>query len=369
MFSLQRLFLNRPFYVPRLAVEKWEQAHRQHVIEYLRKIDALYDAAIADMVRLGMAYPYDVGAATPISFNSGNILDEDIAKTITALHDKMYATISAGVAAEWAFANAKTDSWVTQLFADPKRGYMLHNLEALKAFQNRKTYGHTLSRRVWDYAKQFQQHIELSISVGLSEGRSAQQISKDVRLWLNEPDKLFRRVRNRFGELVLSKAARLYHPGQGVYRSSYQNAMRLARTEINMSYRECDSVRWQQLDFIVGIEVKRSKTHAAWLAKDWIPRFRNRLVVPQEICDTMAGRYPKDFKFIGWHPNCRCYAVPILANEDNDSDFWDIPQNVVTQLPKGCQEWMKANKDRIAEAQERGKLPYWLKENAKMLDK
>lgn len=353
--------------MPRLAVEKWEQAHRQHIIQYLREIDAIYEAAIEEMVRLGMSYPYDVGAAIPLSFTSGNILDDDIAKTITALHEKLYSTISAGVAAEWAFANTKSDSWVQQLFKNPKRGYMLHNLKALEAFQKRKVYGHTLSSRVWNYAKQFQQHIELSISIGLTEGRSAQQISKDVRLWLNEPNKLFRRVRDQFGELVLSKAAKLYHPGQGVYRSSYQNAMRLARTEINMSYRECDSVRWQQLDFIVGIEVKRSKTHAAWLAKDWIPRFRNRLVVPQEICDTMAGRYPKDFKFIGWHPNCRCYAVPIIANEDNDKDFWETPANRVTQLPKSMGEWIKANDERIDNAKRGGKLPYWLKENEKIL--
>lgn len=155
-----------------------------------------------------------------------------------------------------------------------EKGWMLHNLGALEAFQRRTTYGHNLSERVWSIAKQFERHIELSLSIGISEGRSAADISRDVRVYLNEPDKLFRRVRNAFGNLTLSKVAQAYHPGQGVYRSSYQNAMRMARTEINSAYREADSIRWQQLDFIVGYEVKTSKSHVQWLAKFWYPRFK-----------------------------------------------------------------------------------------------
>lgn len=349
--------------MPRLAVERWEQEHRKHVADYLSQIDRLYESAIDDMVRVGMSYPFDVDARTPLSFTTGkNINDAEIARQMQAFKDKLYTIISTGVAAEWHLANSKTDSWVRQLFTDPQKGYMLHNMEALEAFQRRKVYGHTLSNRVWDYTKQFQQHVELSVSVGLSEGRSAGQISRDVRIFLREPDKLFRRVRNQFGELVLSKAASLYHPGQGVYRSSYMNAMRMARTEINMAYRECDNVRWQQLDFIVGVEVKTSKTHEAWLAKEWIPRYKKGFV-PTEICDAMAGRYPKTFKFIGWHPNCRCYVVPIIANEGTDKDFWEEPTNEVKRVPASFDKWLEDNKERIARASTKGKLPYWFTEN------
>lgn len=138
----------------------------------------------------------------------------------------------------------------------------------------------------------------ITLSIGISEGRSAADISRDVRVYLNEPDKLFRRVRNAFGNLTLSKVAQAYHPGQGVYRSSYQNAMRMARTEINSAYREADSIRWQQLDFIVGYEVKTSKSHVQWLAKFWYPRFKKGRA-PLEICDAMEGKYPKSFKSSG----------------------------------------------------------------------
>lgn len=244
---------------------------------------------------------------------------------------------------------------------------MLHNLDALEAFQQRMTYGHTLSERVWSIAKQFERHVELSLSVGISEGRSAANISRDARMYLNEPDKLFRRVRDAFGNLTLSKAAQAYHPGQGVYRSSYQNAMRMARTEINSAYREADSIRWQQLDFIVGYEVKTSKSHAAWLAKAWYPRFKKGRA-PLEICDAMEGKYPKSFKFIGWHPNCRCYAVPIIANEDTGKDWWEDAENEVADVPPRFKEWLIQNADRIEKANNRGTLPYWITENKQYTD-
>ena len=60
------------------------------------------------------------------------------------------------------------------------------------------------------------------------------RLSRDVRRYLRNPDKLFRRVRDKHGNLRLSKAAKAYHPGRGVYRSSYRNALRLTATENNM---------------------------------------------------------------------------------------------------------------------------------------
>ena len=139
--------------------------------------------------------------------------------------------------------------------------------------------------------------------------KSAQQLSKDVRQCLQQPDKLFRRVRDKNGNLQLSKAAKLYHPGRGVYRSSAQNAMRLARTEINMAYRQAEYLRWQQLDFVVGFRVCLSNNHT-------IKDSKGHPIPLEDICDELAGDYPKTFKFVGWHPNCRCYVVPIMSDYD-----------------------------------------------------
>lgn len=351
--------------MPRLDIQKWEKEHKKRIEEYIKEIDALYKSSTAEMVRLGMSYPYNPEKGEIFSYSSSKSRNEQAEKRLKELHDKLVTIIRAGISNEWAFANTNNDSWVRSLFPDPKQGYMFHNLQALEAFQHRKIYGHTLSNRVWDYTKQFEEQVELSLSVGISEGRSAAQISRDVRSYLNEPEKLFRRVRDRFGNLVLSKNAQSYHPGQGVYRSSYQNAMRMARTEINGAYRQSNYERWQQLDFIVGIEVKTSNTHAEWLEKFWYPRFKKGQA-PLEICDAMEGRYPKDFKFIGWHPNCKCSAYPILANEGTGKDWWEgNPKNVVKDVPQKFKEWMSNNADRIETANRRGTLPYWLAENTK----
>lgn len=73
--------------------------------------------------------------------------------------------------------------------------------------------------------------------------KSAAQLSRLIRADLKEPERLFRWVRTKHGNLVLSKAAEQYHPGRGTYRSSYKNAMRLARTTINESFRQADYER------------------------------------------------------------------------------------------------------------------------------
>ena len=350
-----------------LKAAQWEQQHPAHDEEYLRQIDALYDAASEELVRLGIGYNYQPETGRLFTFSSNKSRRRQADASLSSFRDKLSTIITAGIATEWAFANDKNDSWVKQLSDNPKKEWMLHNLDALEAFQQRMTYGHTLSERVWSIAKQFERHVELSLSVGISEGRSAANISRDARMYLNEPDKLFRRVRDAFGNLTLSKAAQAYHPGQGVYRSSYQNAMRMARTEINSAYREADSIRWQQLDFIVGYEVKTSKSHAAWLAKAWYPRFKKGRA-PLEICDAMEGKYPKSFKFIGWHPNCRCYAVPIIANEDTGKDWWEDAENEVADVPPRFKEWLIQNADRIEKANNRGTLPYWITENKQYTD-
>lgn len=118
--------------------------------------------------------------------------------------------------------------------------YQGRNLEALNTFQRRKVEGMGLSERVWKQAEDMKAAIELGIDVAIGDGRDAQQLSRDLRSYLQEPKRLYRRVRDKGGVLRLSKAAKMYHPGQGVYRSSAKNAQRLARTEINMAYRESE---------------------------------------------------------------------------------------------------------------------------------
>jgi hypothetical protein len=137
--------------------------------------------------------------------------------------------------------------------------------------------------------------MEVIIQNGIKEGKSAEEIQKGLRGYLNEPDKLFRRVRNReTGELELSKAAQKYHPGQGVYRSAKANAMRLARTEITAAYRRAEWESYQNNPLIIGYEICLSNNHTT---------LKNGKPIPlKDICDELAGVYPKSFLWTGWHP-------------------------------------------------------------------
>jgi hypothetical protein len=128
-----------------------------------------------------------------------------------------------------------------------------------------------------------------------------------------------------------------------------------------MAYRSSDHERWQQLDFAVGIEVRLSNNHTL-NGKPFT-----------DICDELAGKYPKGFKFTGWHPQCRCHAVSILKTPEElmrDMDGMvegeDVPEesaNAVRDVPEGFKKWVEKNGERIAKAEQRGKLPYFLREN------
>ena len=118
----------------------------------------------------------------------------------------------------------------------------------MNAFIKRVDNGLSLSDKVWKYTDRFKNEIELGIDCGLRDGLSAPEIARNLKMYLQYPDKLFRRVRTQHGILKLSKTAAAFHPGQGVYRSSYKNARRLAATETNIAYRTADFERWQDFD-------------------------------------------------------------------------------------------------------------------------
>jgi hypothetical protein len=209
-----------------------------------------------------------------------------------------------------------------------------------------------------EYTNQFKEEIEMGLDVGIRNGVPANKMTRDLKQYLRHPDKLFRRVRDEHGQLQLSKAAKAYHPGRGVYRSSYKNARRLTATETNMAYRTADYERWQQLDFVVGIKIE--------------PSVNNH---ETDICDDLAGKYPKDFKWTGWHPHCRCHALTILKTEKElDADTERILNgeepsqesvNKVEAMPENFSKWVTKNQERIEKAKS---LPYWIKDNKKTMD-
>ncbi|MBQ1968656.1 MAG: hypothetical protein II371_03585, partial [Flavobacteriales bacterium] len=70
-----------------------------------------------------------------------------------------------------------------------------------------------------------------------------------------------------------------------------------------------------------------------------------------DICDHMKGEYPKDFKFTGWHPNCRCVIHPIIPDDMmtpalKAAGFIGRPRGSKITPPREALEYVKANRDK-----------------------
>lgn len=346
------------------SFQGFDAAHYKTTAAYTRAVNALFDKATSDIAEVAHRENYDPGK--PFDFDDYPKAKAQLQKVVKGLASKMQAVIETGSRRQWLFACRKNDEFIASIIDTTKltKGRLQkmqdRNLDALQSFQARKVGGMSLADRVWKYTEQYKAQIELGLDVGLGEGRSAAQLSRDLRQNLQDPNRLFRRVRDKRGNLQLSKAAKAFHPGQGVYRSSYKNAMRLTRSEINMAYREADHLRWQQLDFVVGFEVHRSNHE---------PKCKC------DLCERLVGKYPKYFKFKGWHPQCLCYATAILMDEDDfdKQELSDLKsalkgteyrklsaKNEVTELPDGFKDWVAENETKQANW---ASTPYFIKDN------
>ena len=346
------------------SFQGFDNAHYKATAAYTRAVNSLFDKATSDIADFANKEDYDPNK--PFSFDDYPKAKARLQTTLKGLAKKMQAVIELGSRKQWLFACDKNDAFLSSIMDTSKvskarlKKMQDRNLDALAAFQGRKVDGMNLSERVWKYTEQYKDQIEIGLDVGLGEGRSAQQLSRDLRQNLQDPNRLFRRVRDKRGNLHLSKAAKAFHPGTGVYRSSYKNAMRLTRSEVNMAYRESDHLRWQQLDFVVGFEVQRSNHEPKCKCK---------------LCERLIGKYPKWFKFKGWHPQCLCYATAILMDEEtfDDQELSDLKsalkgtaykklsaKNEITDLPDGFKEWVSENEERQANW---SSTPYFIKDN------
>lgn len=352
-----------------VILDSFDKKHLQQIAALENKIAAIYAELCKEVGVVGTLFGGKVDLEKVFKLGDYPEINKKVDQIITTLHDRLGSAIVDGVTAQWQLANEKNDDLVRKVFGkdlenlteDQITRYFTSNQSALDAFLKRRDKGLGLSQKVWKYAKEAKVDIESALELGIKTGQSAASMARDLKQYLKEPDKLFRRVRDKDGKLHLSKAAQAYHPGQGVYRSSYKNALRLAVTEANMAYRASDYERVQNFDFVVGIEVKLSNNHTL----NGKPFY--------DICDELKGKYPKDFKFRGWHPFCRCHAITILKTReelmaDNErildgQEPTEGSVNSVNDLPDNFKSWAVKNKSRILAADEKGTLPYFITDN------
>ena len=320
-------------------------------LEYLRRA---YNRASDDLGRL-LANAQYRNAVSVEFFQLNRELSRQVDEILLILNKRTLDNINRGTAKAWSLSNANNDRLVTEYIKGiavssstaKLAGFYQLNSAALDAFSMRNINGLGLSERVWAYVSMSKEVLEEYMGSGVALGKSAASISQDVRLALKEPNKLFRRVRDKDGNLVLSKNAKAYHPGRGVYRSSYKNALRLTQSETNMAYRQSDYMRRKQLPFVVGVTVKLSNGH---------PR--------PDICDAMKGDYPKGFRFLGWHPKCICYTTAKLLDKDKFKTYLKTGNvgeaNYQTTLPNKAWGWIYSNKERVKGWKN---TPYFLRDN------
>lgn len=356
---------------------KYDEQHAAYIESLTGKLTSIYRSIIRLAVKYGLSVNFDAEDGEIFDFDKFPRLKKKIDELLNDMHEQISTLVQNAISTEWQFSADKYDFWLSEMLSkgdmtkEEIEAYIKRNNEAIKsrrdealqAFRNRVENGMNLSDRVWKLTNQFKQEIELALDVAISQGKSADAISRDIRSYLNEPNKLFRRVRDKHGNLKLSKAAAAYHPGMGVYRSSYKNALRVARTEVNMAYRTADFENWKQEQLVIGIQVKLSNNHTL-NGKPFV-----------DICDYLKGTYPKEFKFTGWHPMCRCWAVPvtptqeeviaytkkIMAGEDVSNYKF---KGQVTEMPQAFKVWLAKNASKIAKMRIK---PYFITDNKSLI--
>lgn len=289
---------------------------------YTRKIVAIYSMLAYESALYAIENGYD---------GDGEFHFSDYPKTkkkantmFQNFRNNMQALIYSGISNEWKRSNAFQDQLANGVIKTFKRTineekrklWYDTNGDALEAFKKRKTAGLTISQRIWKDEPLVRSNLERALTAGIAKGVSAVQLSKRVTKYLNDYSTLSRDYRKKCGKAIDIAGCE--------YRS-----IRLARNEINLAYRTAEQERWKKMDYIKGksIHVTQNGSHKT------------------DMCDALAGDYPKTFQWEAWHINCMCYAVPIVASEE---EYWgnDDLEEVKT-VPEGFKKWLEDTENNI----------------------
>lgn len=301
--------------------DKHEAKHLANIRKLQKKISKHYRNTIDKIYNKAFGLKFDKGN---FKISDYPTLSKHIDEVLLNFSEELNVMLVNGVKYEWDESINKNGSIILETYGASKISDTVKDVifdpqaKALQSFLKRKSKGLGLSDRVWKYTNQFRSEIEKNLYAGISEGKPASAMARDQKQYLQEPDKLFRRVRiiDKKGnsKLVLSKAAREYKPGQGIYRSSYKNAFRLTRNVVNDAYRESDIIKYQSLPFVTGYQVKLADNH---------PKY--------DMCDLLKGEYPKSFIWRKWHVNCICFCVPKLPSKEEYDKYEDAILNGTNQ--------------------------------------
>lgn len=332
---------------PRLPNQKTQYKKlNERLSKYMASVLSIYESLNKEAAKIALSTDYD--GTEEFSFDDYPITKDRVQKLQQQFVSDLGGLIYAGTSDEWKRSNLLQDMIADKVlgkYVGEHKGkkyehYYQKNSGALKAFQQRKDRGLNLSDKLWNQSKDLKTSLEETLSVSIEKGIDAVTLSKRISKYLWDFPSMQAAYEEKFGHASKAKDCE--------YRS-----IRLARSEINMAYRTAEQERWRQFDFVVGYEIKLSGSHPA-----------------EDVCDRLAGKYPKDFVWSGWHPNDLCYVVPILKTEEEYFADDDIKsKNEVTDVPREFKDWCTENWNRISKAEKRGTLPYFLRDNKEYYQK
>lgn len=314
---------------------------------YVSLVERIYDTLNLEAAKIALNTEYDADGGTVFKFSDYPQTKKRINDLQAEFVNDIHAVIYRGTSDEWKNSNEVQDLMTDKVLKaytakiDKEKYKVLYqtNSDALKAFQRRKDKGFNVSAKLWQQSSIYKEELEAAISCAIQKGTSAITLSKQISKYLLDFPSLQKDYKEKYGSAE--------HLNDCEYRS-----IRLARSGINMAYRTAENERWKQMDFVVGYEIKLSGKHPA-----------------HDICDILAGKYPKNFVWTGWHPNDLCYKIPILKTEeefwqwDGHSETTTESVNEVKDMPDSFKKWVLDNQQRIDDAKKRGTLPYFLKDN------
>ena len=352
-----------------------------------KKITALYGSTYKFAAQIAQVRAA-VAAGQEFSFADNQAAAKQIEQRLAAIATTLDQQLGKATERSFALGQASTEHALTNaLGTDKATKKEVESIteDAAAAMRKRGADGHTyytqkrggvsISDRVWNITESAKLEIEIAIQQAALEGKSPDELARTIQQNLNHPERLFRSVRVKdpttgewTGEYRMSKAAKNCHPGQGVYRSAYKNALRLARTELTQAYRRAEWETYQDNPLVTGYRIELSNNHTTTI----ITRHGKQIKPLHDICDEMQGtQYPKTFLWTGWHPQCRCRMIPITISKDDFKervkarhrgklDEWQ-PKEQTTEMPKAFTDWVEANKHRWA--QKGHVAPFFIRDN------
>ena len=276
--------------------KKKYQELNSRINRYVVLVEQIYDTLNLDAAKAVSRTEYSSDSNKPFKWSDYPQTKKQIDDIQRHFVEDINAIIYRGTTEEWKNSNEAQDLIANRVLkaynaqVDREKYKVLYqvNSDALKAFQNRKDKGFNISAKLWQQSMIYKEELEAAISCAIQKGTSAVTLSKQISKYLLDFPLLQKDYKDKYGSAE--------HLKDCEYRS-----IRLARSEINMAYRTAENERWKQMDFVVGYEIKLSSSH-------------HHRMPHGDICDRLAGKYPKDFVWTGWHPNCYSNDSEVLTN-------------------------------------------------------